>query len=73
MVNHDKLCVYAFLLFCYEATFAFFETREHGNCLFKWSYKMNAVEGRSKEETEGLMKYVLAGIVNNLEKLASSK
>ncbi|GLJ29984.1 hypothetical protein SUGI_0592750 [Cryptomeria japonica] len=56
----------------YEGTFEFWEAKEEGNCLMKWSFQMNPIAGRSKEDIEALRRSILTGIVKNLEQLTSS-
>ncbi|GLJ29972.1 hypothetical protein SUGI_0592620 [Cryptomeria japonica] len=57
----------------FEATFELCEAKEDGNCLMKWSFQMNPITGRSKEDTEANLKSILMGMVKNLEQLASSQ
>ncbi|GLJ29973.1 hypothetical protein SUGI_0592630 [Cryptomeria japonica] len=57
----------------YEGTHEFFNTEEEGNCLMKWSFEMDPIVGRSKEDIEIIMSSILTGMVKNLEQLVSSQ
>ncbi|GLJ29971.1 hypothetical protein SUGI_0592590 [Cryptomeria japonica] len=57
----------------YQATIEVCEAEEDGNCLMKWSYEMNPIDGRSKEEIEALWSSILIGKARIVEHLASSQ
>ncbi|GLJ29979.1 hypothetical protein SUGI_0592700 [Cryptomeria japonica] len=57
----------------YEGTIHVCEAKEEGNCLLKWSFKMNPIAGSSKEDIDALWRSIVTGMAKNLEQLTASQ